>query len=73
VPGREILQFRIKKRLGLKFSIGQKNAVLENASVFKTIVFVVSKHLEVFNTSVFYKLKYSKNTLKYFGAKQLLL
>jgi hypothetical protein len=26
VPGREILQFRIKKRLGLKFSIGQKNA-----------------------------------------------
>jgi hypothetical protein len=53
VPDRGILQFRKKEEVRTEVFNRAKNAVLENASVFKTIVFVGSKHLEVFNTSVF--------------------
>jgi hypothetical protein len=61
-----------KKRSRLKFSIRQKNEVLEDTSVSKTTIFTRSKHLEVFDTSVFLETKvsreYFKNTLMPNGA-----
>jgi hypothetical protein len=42
-----------KKRLGLKSQIRQKNCSFADTSVSKTSVFIRSKRLKVFNTSLF--------------------
>ena len=50
--GREFLGFR-KKWSGVDFIKRQKNYVLEDTSVFQTVVFPSSKRLKVFDTTVF--------------------
>jgi hypothetical protein len=55
----------------LKFSIRQKNEVLEDTLVSKTKVFTRSKHLKVFDNSLFLETKSILEILsKYFVAKR---